>query len=153
MIVLHPALDPLHRTIDAEGEDIAHLHEETMAAETDEGTVIATVTSDGLDIDREVHVVAFPVQKDTVVHPDQRRRSEDERAESTPKEKEEQPVVNEEDDEETKMMKLMGFGGFETTKNKKVAGADVSGANVRKPIKYRQYMNRRGGFNRPLDNV
>lgn len=54
----------------------------------------------------------------------------------------------EEDDEETKMMKLMGFGGFDTTKNKKVAGTDVSGAKIRKPIKYRQYMNRRGGFNR-----
>ncbi|KAI7897037.1 putative U4/U6.U5 tri-snRNP-associated protein 3 [Mucor mucedo] len=58
----------------------------------------------------------------------------------------------EEDDEETKMMKLMGFGGFDTTKNKKVPGTDVSGAKIRKPIKYRQYMNRRGGFNRPLDN-
>ncbi|KAG1138037.1 hypothetical protein G6F38_010856 [Rhizopus arrhizus] len=57
-----------------------------------------------------------------------------------------------EEDEETKMMKLMGFGGFDTTKNKKVPGADVSGAKIRKAIKYRQYMNRRGGFNRPLDN-
>ncbi|KAI9028317.1 hypothetical protein CLU79DRAFT_738765 [Phycomyces nitens] len=68
-------------------------------------------------------------------------------------EKEVEPVVNEDDDEETKMMKLMGFGGFETTKNKHVAGTDVSAANIRKPIKYRQYMNRRGGFNRPLDNA
>jgi U4/U6.U5 tri-snRNP-associated protein 3 len=41
---------------------------------------------------------------------------------------------DEEDDEETKMMKL--------------PGTDVSGAKIRKPIKYRQYMNRRGGFNR-----
>ncbi|ORY95737.1 hypothetical protein BCR43DRAFT_415044, partial [Syncephalastrum racemosum] len=61
------------------------------------------------------------------------------------------PQVDDEDDEETKMMKLMGFGGFDTTKNKHVDGADLSGANVKKPIKYRQYMNRRGGFNRPLD--
>ncbi|KAI8985825.1 hypothetical protein BDB01DRAFT_721084, partial [Pilobolus umbonatus] len=53
-----------------------------------------------------------------------------------------------EEDEETKMRKLMGFAGFDTTKGKKVAGADVSGAKIRKPIKYRQYMNRRGGFNR-----
>lgn len=51
------------------------------------------------------------------------------------------------------MMKLMGFGGFETTKGKHVAGADMSGANVKKQPKYRQYMNRRGGFNRPLDKV
>lgn len=55
---------------------------------------------------------------------------------------------DEEEDEETKMMKLMGFGTFDTTKNKKVPGADISGAKIRKPIKYRQYMNRRGGFNR-----
>lgn len=52
------------------------------------------------------------------------------------------------DDDETRMMKLMGFGGFDSTKNKKVPGADVSGAKIHKPIKYRQYMNRRGGFNR-----
>lgn len=60
----------------------------------------------------------------------------------------EQDGDDEEDDEETKMMKLMGFGGFDTTKNKKVPGADVSGSKIHKPIKYRQYMNRRGGFNR-----
>ncbi|SAM05625.1 hypothetical protein [Absidia glauca] len=60
--------------------------------------------------------------------------------------------VQDDDDEETKMAKLMGFGGFDTTKNKKVPGADVSAVNVKKPMKYRQYMNRRGGFNRPLDN-
>lgn len=58
--------------------------------------------------------------------------------------------INEDDDEETKMMKMMGFGGFETTKNKHVPGTDVSGANVKKPLKYRQYMNRRGGFNRQV---
>ncbi|KAI9269272.1 hypothetical protein BDA99DRAFT_435272, partial [Phascolomyces articulosus] len=52
------------------------------------------------------------------------------------------------DDDETKMMKLMGFSGFETTKNQHVPGTDVSGASVKKALKYRQYMNRRGGFNR-----
>jgi U4/U6.U5 tri-snRNP-associated protein 3 len=48
------------------------------------------------------------------------------------------------------MMRLMGFGGFETTKNKKVAGADVSAVKIEKKRTYRQYMNRRGGFNRAL---
>jgi U4/U6.U5 tri-snRNP-associated protein 3 len=66
---------------------------------------------------------------------------------------ESQPTVNEDDDPETQMMKLMGFGGFDSTKGKHVAGADMSGANVKKQPKYRQYMNRRGGFNRPLDKV
>ncbi|KAI9297486.1 U4/U6.U5 small nuclear ribonucleoprotein 27 kDa protein-like protein [Neoconidiobolus thromboides FSU 785] len=49
------------------------------------------------------------------------------------------------------MMKLMGIGSFETTKGKKVDDADVSGAHVKKQRQYRQYMNRKGGFNRPLD--
>lgn len=40
---------------------------------------------------------------------------------------------------------------FSSTKGKQVAGADVSGARVVKKRKYRQYMNRKGGFNRPLD--
>lgn len=57
------------------------------------------------------------------------------------------------DDPEAQMMKMMGFGGFDSTKGKHVPGADASGANVKKQPKYRQYMNRRGGFNRPLDNV
>lgn len=64
------------------------------------------------------------------------------------KKEEEEEIMDEDEDEETKMMKLMGFGSFDTTKDKKVPGTDVSGAKVHKPIKYRQYMNRRGGFNR-----
>ncbi|KAG0215125.1 U4/U6.U5 small nuclear ribonucleoprotein [Mortierella sp. GBA30] len=52
------------------------------------------------------------------------------------------------EDEEARMMALMGFGDFDSTKGKKVAGADVSGADIKKQRQYRQYMNRRGGFNR-----
>lgn len=55
------------------------------------------------------------------------------------------------DDEE--MMKMMGFSGFDTTKNKAVDGNVDGFAKVNKPRKYRQYMNRKGGFNRPLDYV
>ncbi|KAI9149689.1 hypothetical protein H9P43_009866 [Blastocladiella emersonii ATCC 22665] len=51
-------------------------------------------------------------------------------------------------DPEEQMRRMMGFGGFDTTKEKK--HANVSAANVHKPPVYRQYMNRRGGFNRPL---
>jgi len=51
------------------------------------------------------------------------------------------------------MMKLMGFSGFDTTKGKHVPGADTSAVNIVQKRKYRQYMNRRGGFNRPLDFV
>jgi len=56
-------------------------------------------------------------------------------------------------EEEIDMMKLMGFSGFDTTKNKHVPGTDASAVNIVQKRKYRQYMNRRGGFNRPLDFV
>jgi len=55
--------------------------------------------------------------------------------------------------EEIEMMKIMGFGGFTTTKNKKVEGNEVGNVHVAVKRKYRQYMNRKGGFNRPLDFV
>ena len=56
--------------------------------------------------------------------------------------------------EEIEMMKLMGFGGFDSTKGKKVPGNDHNhGSNIQNKRKYRQYMNRRGGFNRPLDFI
>ncbi len=61
-------------------------------------------------------------------------------------------------DEEEQMQKLLGFsGGFATTKgqevedNTKSAARGASGKN--KARKYRQYMNRKGGFNRPLDKM
>ena len=55
--------------------------------------------------------------------------------------------------EEQDMMKIMGFTGFNTTKNKKVANNDNSAVHMTSKRKYRQYMNRKGGFNRPLDAV
>ncbi|KAF9100271.1 hypothetical protein BGX29_009300 [Mortierella sp. GBA35] len=56
------------------------------------------------------------------------------------------------EEQEARMMAMMGFGGFDSTKGKKVAGADVSGVDIKQQRQYRQYMNRRGGFNRPLDS-
>jgi U4/U6.U5 tri-snRNP-associated protein 3 len=56
------------------------------------------------------------------------------------------------------MRRLLGFsGGFATTKgqevedNRKSAARGVAAKN--KARKYRQYMNRKGGFNRPLDKM
>tara|TARA_B100000780_G_C20657050_1_gene261620 strand:+ start:151 stop:363 length:213 start_codon:yes stop_codon:yes gene_type:complete len=55
------------------------------------------------------------------------------------------------------MQRMMGFGGFSTTQGKKVAANDGTAADkgyIRKGTsarQYRQYMNRAGGFNRPLD--
>lgn len=56
--------------------------------------------------------------------------------------------------EEIEMMKLMGFSGFDTTKGKHVDGScNAYAINIQQKRKYRQYMNRKGGFNRPLDFV
>jgi len=60
-------------------------------------------------------------------------------------------------DEEEQMQKLLGFGGFDTTKGKKIQDNHDSlakgSAAKNKARKYRQYMNRKGGFNKPLDKM
>jgi U4/U6.U5 tri-snRNP-associated protein 3 len=69
---------------------------------------------------------------------------------------------NDDDDSESKaaaeMQRLLGFtGSFGTTKNSKVQDnfttSAVGAAQKHKARKYRQYMNRKGGFNRPLDKM
>lgn len=59
-------------------------------------------------------------------------------------------VVVEEDDGLSAMQAMMGFGGFGTTKNTRVPGNNAGGIRKEKKTEYRQYMNRVGGFNRPL---
>lgn len=55
------------------------------------------------------------------------------------------------DDETWEMVQTMGFGGFKSTKNTKVPGNDRNyGVRRDKQLQARQYMNRQGGFNRPL---
>lgn len=57
-------------------------------------------------------------------------------------------------EEEIEMMKMMGFGSFDSTKGKKTEGSvNAYAVNVSMKRKYRQYMNRKGGFNRPLDFI
>lgn len=56
--------------------------------------------------------------------------------------------------EDKEMSKLLGFSNFDSTKGKQVPGNNQIGAvHVVKKRRYRQYMNRKGGFNRPLDKV
>ncbi|EDN92878.1 hypothetical protein SS1G_08743 [Sclerotinia sclerotiorum 1980 UF-70] len=75
---------------------------------------------------------------------------------SQPKKKIEEEVEEEdddivvEDDGMAAMQAMMGFGGFATTQNKQVPGNNVSAVRKEKKTEYRQYMNRVGGFNRPL---
>ncbi|GAA5932233.1 SNUT3/LISCH7 family protein [Sporobolomyces koalae] len=47
---------------------------------------------------------------------------------------------------------MMGFGGFGTTQGKQHEG-ELSGASIKQERAHRQYMNRKGGFNRPLDKI
>ncbi|KAH7125612.1 hypothetical protein B0J11DRAFT_528868 [Dendryphion nanum] len=55
------------------------------------------------------------------------------------------------DDETWEVRKIMGFTGFKTTKDTKVPGNDKNfGVRKDKKMEARQYMNRQGGFNRPL---
>jgi U4/U6.U5 tri-snRNP-associated protein 3 len=56
----------------------------------------------------------------------------------------------EEDSDDALLRRMMGFSTFKTTQNKKIPGNDVSGVRKEKSTNYRQYMNRTGGFNRPL---
>ncbi|KAK3112652.1 hypothetical protein LTR53_010849 [Teratosphaeriaceae sp. CCFEE 6253] len=55
------------------------------------------------------------------------------------------------EDEEAMLARVMGFVGFRSTKDTKVPGNDKNYAVSKvKKAEYRQYMNRVGGFNRPL---
>ncbi|KAL4067855.1 hypothetical protein J3A83DRAFT_4374201 [Scleroderma citrinum] len=67
-----------------------------------------------------------------------------------PEEGEEMDVTNADDEA---MMAAMGLSGFGSTKGKRVEGNQEGAANVKKIRTWRQYMNRRGGFNRPLDKI
>ncbi|GAA5978797.1 hypothetical protein JCM5350_004825 [Sporobolomyces pararoseus] len=56
------------------------------------------------------------------------------------------------DVDEQDIAAMMGFGGFGTTQGKAHEG-ELSGAAVKRERAHRQYMNRKGGFNRPLDKI
>lgn len=55
-----------------------------------------------------------------------------------------------EDNIEELIRRSMGFSKFRSTKNTKVPGNNAYGVRKEKKTEYRQYMNRQGGFNRPL---
>lgn len=63
----------------------------------------------------------------------------------------------EEEDDDAEMRRMLGFGGFDSTKGRMVdenhSGASVGAVSKHKARKYRQYMNRRGGFNRSLEKL
>ena len=65
------------------------------------------------------------------------------------------PVDGEVTQDAIDMIQLMGFSGFDSSKGKTHSDGAVKahGASIQVKRKYRQYMNRRGGFNRPLDKT
>ncbi len=92
----------------------------------------------------------------------QQEQAQQEKAESnkiSPQEAvvEVQPEELEGLDPEEQMLKLMGIGSFGSTKGEAVADnqstAARGGAAKNKARKYRQYMNRKSGFNRPLQKM
>ncbi|KAK7054962.1 hypothetical protein VNI00_003425 [Paramarasmius palmivorus] len=52
------------------------------------------------------------------------------------------------EDDDSAMMAMMGMSGFGTTKGKHVEGNQEGTVDIKKQRTWRQYMNRRGGFNR-----
>jgi U4/U6.U5 tri-snRNP-associated protein 3 len=59
--------------------------------------------------------------------------------------------IDSEDEMAAQMKKIMGFAKFKTTKETKVPGNDkLYAVRKEKQMVARQYMNRVGGFNRPL---
>lgn len=72
------------------------------------------------------------------------------RFDADPMDEDEEDDVVVEDDGLDAMAAMMGFGGFGSTKGKKILGNNVGAVKKEKKTEYRQYMNRVGGFNRPL---
>lgn len=110
----------------------------------------AETEDDGHANDHDVPTVSQPPPDSTTAFT---KKKQSHRNGDDPEEEEE------EDDDNAKMMQdLFGIRQFGSSKNTKVATNHTSAAigtiaKHLKPRKYRQYMNRKNGFNRPLDNI
>ncbi|KAK5627431.1 hypothetical protein RRF57_003146 [Xylaria bambusicola] len=89
-------------------------------------------------------------REDTAEDDERRGRRPNRDIESGEDAMEEDDDIAVEDDGMSAMQAMMGFGGFGTTKGQKVAGNNAGAVYKAKKTEYRQYMNRVGGFNRPL---
>lgn len=82
---------------------------------------------------------------------DERGRTNNRKAqEIIAKEEAEGDQIDDHGEEQDMMLKLMGFGSFDSTKGKHVAGVGSGTAKKNKKAQFRQYMNRDKGFNRNL---
>lgn len=94
-----------------------------------------------------------PRDEEEESYPDDRERRgrrDDDNEGAEPMDQDEEDIDVEDDGMDDDMAAMMGFGGFGTTKGKKVVGNNVGAVRKEKKTEYRQYMNRVGGFNRPL---
>eukprot|EP00440_Ansanella_granifera_P068599 gb/GFBE01074415.1/.p1 GENE.gb/GFBE01074415.1/~~gb/GFBE01074415.1/.p1 ORF type:complete len:144 (+),score=35.81 gb/GFBE01074415.1/:1-432(+) len=81
-----------------------------------------------------------------------RSESEDSESKSSDDEEEMKEFLLSTDMPEDQMLsKMMGFSAFDSSKGKDHGSSDLSDVKRATKRQYRQYMNRRGGFNRPLD--
>ena len=122
------------------GHPNGHLHNESLAHSR--GHTPAAYDSEAMDAD-------VPVHDDTATSKSKGKAGKQTKIEEKNVE-EDEDIVIEEDDSMAAMQAMLGFGGFGTTKQKKVVGNDVYAVRKEKKTEYRQYMNRVGGFNRPL---
>ncbi len=77
-------------------------------------------------------------------------KNEEERGRTTDRKSDSKEALTADDGQQDMMMQLMGFGSFDSTKGKHVAGVGSGGAKKNKRAHFRQYMNRDKGFNRNL---
>jgi hypothetical protein len=91
-----------------------------------------------------------PVLSDEGEYHSRKRDQDDSKSRGNGDEMVEDGEEEEVDDDMAAMQAMMGFGSFNSTKGKKVAGNNAGGVRKEKKSEYRQYMNRQGGFNRPL---
>mmetsp|Transcript_50946 Transcript_50946/g.81320 ORF Transcript_50946/g.81320 Transcript_50946/m.81320 type:complete len:144 (+) Transcript_50946:82-513(+) len=81
-----------------------------------------------------------------------RSESEDSGSKSSDDEEEMKEFLLSTDMPEDQMLsKMMGFSAFDSSKGRDHSTSDLSDVKRATKRQYRQYMNRRGGFNRPLD--
>jgi U4/U6.U5 tri-snRNP-associated protein 3 len=83
---------------------------------------------------------------------DDREKPREKKREEKRRDPSEEPEIDTKN-EDAAMQQMLGFSNFDTSKGKDHATSDEWMIKRRSKRKYRQYMNRRGGFNRPLDSV
>ncbi|KPI36947.1 uncharacterized protein AB675_6022 [Cyphellophora attinorum] len=165
MMIDIATLDATTRSADRDATEKEIGTEIEIETETEIATSNETANEAQIDMTRTVGTTIEIVFETKITNIDQNgrdhvRRQRDEPPKPQPevkKDPEEKPKVNGDakmdvdgDDEDAALRRMMGFTSFKTTQNKKVPGNQIYGVRKEKKTVYRQYMNRVGGFNRPL---